>query len=157
MLQTDEIILGILQDEKKDGNELLQKFKLGFPNKQIAQESNSIFVAAVDSESYNEGENYSQYRDMVEILIVTKKREHSEAIDIIKVACREIVRLIYKNSDRFVNKPVARNITPDYGTNFVANRGHIMVQVVTAPFSFEKDDADIERVCQLLVDDIEEV
>lgn len=154
MLQTDEVILNILQDAKNNGNELLSHFKLGFPSKQIAKETNSIFIASVDSESYKEGTEYSQFQDMVEILVVTKNRNYRESIDIIKVTCREIIRLIYQNRDRFPNKPVVRNVTPDYNSDFVLNRGHIMVQVVTEPFNFEYDEEEVSRVCEILVNDI---
>lgn len=156
MLQSDEIIFNILKTAKEDGNELLHYFKLGYPSRLIAKDVNSIFVASVDSESYQEGTDYSQYRDMVEIVVVTKKRDYLESLDVIKTVCREIVKLIYENVDKFHNKPVVRNITPDYGTDYVVNRGHIMVQVTTEPFRFDNNEADINRVCQILVNDIEE-
>ena len=159
MLQTDEIILNILLDAKKDKdnpNQLLQKFKIGYPNKKISQESNSIFIGVVDSESYGEGFAHSQFRDLVEILIVTKNRDYKNAMNIIKTVSLEIIKLIYENKDKFPNKPVIRNVTPDYGADYVITRGHILVQCITNPIDFYVDDATITDVCKLIVNDIEE-
>jgi len=158
MLQSDEIILNILLEAKKEGNELLSKFKIDYPNKVIAQESNSIFVGVVDSESHGEGFIHSEFRDLTEILIVTKQREYEKAIKIIKVVSKEICGLIYDNTDKFTAKPVIRNITPEYSSNYVITRGHILIQTLTPPIDFKNDEATITEVCNLIIDDdLEEV
>ena len=155
MLQSDEIILRILLKAKNDGNELLKHFKIGYPSKQVVQESNSIFVGAIDSESNIEGFEFSSFTDLVEILIVTKNRKYSEAVKVIKTIAKEITRLIYENNDLFDNKPVIRNITPEYNRDFVLTRGHLRIQVKTEPESLVPSEEEY-YLCNLLLERIEE-
>lgn len=153
MLRSDEIILNILLDAKKEGNPLLQRFKIDYPSKVVAQESNSIFVGVVDSESSGEGFTHSTFRDLTEILIVTKQRDYRKAIQIIKTVSKVIIGLIYDNNDKFTAKPVIRNVTPEYSANYVITRGHILIQTLTPPIDFSVDDATIKDVCDLIISD----
>lgn len=155
MLKTDEIILDILQTAKNDGNELLQHFLIQYPSKRIAEESNSVFVACVSSENNLDGFDFSSFRDLVEILIVTKQVEYHKAITIIKTISKEICRLIMTNLDKFPNKPVIRNINPEFNMDFVFTRGHIMVEVKTEPIDFDVTD-DEYNICNVILKDMEE-
>lgn len=153
MLQSDETILNILLKAKNDGNELLKHFKIGYPSKQIVQESNSIFIASVDTENTDSGLDYLAFRDLVEVLIVTKNREYEEAVKIIKTVSKEIIRLINENETLFERRPVIRNITPEYNRDFVLTRGHIRIQV----YNSESIDSEEEyRDCvNILAEDTE--
>ena len=153
MLRSDEIILRILLEAKEEGNPLLQGFKIDYPSKVIAQESNSIFVGVVDSESTGEGFTHSTFKDLTEVLIVTKQRDYRKAIKIIKTVSKCIIGLIYENKDKFSAKPVIRNITPEYTNNYVITRGHILIQTLTPPIDFKVDEATITEVCELIVSD----
>ncbi len=155
MLQSDEIILKILLKAQNDGNQLLNHFKIGYPSKQVVQESNSIFVGAVDSESNIEGFDFSSFTDLVEVLIVTKNRNYTEALKIIKTVAKEITKLIYENNDLFDNKPIIRNITPEYNRDFVLTRGHLRIQVKSEPESLVPNEEDY-YLCNLLLEKIEE-
>ena len=155
MLLSDENILQILLKAKKNGNELLQHFQIGYPSKRVVQESNSIFIGAIDSESNIEGFEFSSYTDLVEVLIVTKNRNYTEAIKIIKIVSKEITRLIYENNDLFENKPIIRNLTPEYNRDFVLTRGHMRIQVKTKPESLIPSDEEY-RICNILLDKIDE-
>ena len=155
MLQSDEIILKILLKAQNDGNQLLNHFKIGYPSKQVVQESNSIFVGAVDSESNIEGFDFSSFTDLVEVLIVTKNRNYTEALKIIKTVSKEITKLIYENNDLFDNKPIIRNITPEYNRDFVLTRGHLRIQVKSEPESLVPSEEDY-YLCNLLLEKIEE-
>ena len=153
MLSTDEIIINILLNAKKDGHELLKHFKIGFPSEQVAEESNSIFVASVDSENHSVGYDFQQFLDRVEVLIVTKNKDYQTAIRIIKTVSREIIKLVNENQQLFANKPVVERVTPEYNRDFVLTRGHIMFQVKTMEdMSIEED---YMKVCQILIDDME--
>lgn len=154
MLNTDEIIVNILLTAKEDGNELLQYFKIGHPSNRIAEESNSIFVASVDSEAREIGYGFQTFLDKVEILIVTKNQEYLKAIEIIKTVSREVMRLINSNKELFANKPVFERVTPEYNSNYALTRGHIMVQVKTEPLDFDAEE-DYRRVCQILTDEMD--
>lgn len=155
MLQSDEIILRILLKAKSEGNSILQHFKIGFPSKQVVQESNSIFIGAVDSESNIEGFEFSSFTDLVEVLIVTKNRDYLESIKIIKIVSKEITKLIYENVDLFDNKPIIRNLTPEYNRDFVLTRGHLRVQVKSQPESLVPTE-DEYTLCNILLEKIEE-
>ena len=155
MLQLDETIVKILLKEKSDGNQLLKHFKIGYPSKNVVQESNSIFVGAVDSETNVEGYDFSTYTDLVEVLIVTKNRNYHESIKIIKIISKEIMKLIYKNIDLFDNKPIIRNITPEYNRDFVLTRGHMMIQVKSKIESLVPSE-DEYTLCNILLNKIEE-
>ena len=155
MLHSDETILKILLKAKNDGNSLLKHFKIGYPSKQVVQESNNIFVGAVDSESNIEGFEFSSFTDLVEVLIVTKNRNYAESIKIIKTVAKEITKLIYENSDLFDNKPIIRNLTPEYNRDFVLTRGHLRIQVKTKPESLVPSEDDY-YLCNLLLEEIEE-
>ena len=156
VLSTDEIIYNILTDAKEnEDNPMLEYFQIRYPSEYSLKESNAIFVGVVDSETYQEGNDFSTYKDLVEILIVTKKRDYLEAMTIIKTMSRYIVSLLKRKKHLFPNKPVIRNITPEYNHNFVVTRGHIMVQVVTQPEVDEIEEDEYECVCKLLLKDIE--
>ena len=155
MLHSDETILQILLKAKKNGNELLKHFKIAYPSKRVVQESNSIFVGAIDSESNIEGFEFSSYTDLVEVLIVTKNRNYTEAIKIIKIVSKEITKLIYENNDLFDNKPIIRNLTPEYNRDFVLTRGHMRIQVKTKPESLVPSE-DEYSLCEILLEKIEE-
>ena len=155
MLETDNIILNLLLEEKTNGNQLLKHFHIQYPNKRVAEESNSIFVASVSSENNIDGFTFSTFRDLVEILIVTKQKDYSKAIHIIKTISKEICRIIMTNTQEFPNKPIIRNINPEFNRDFVLTRGHIMVQVNTEPVDFELTD-DEYNICNLYLDGIDE-
>ena len=154
MLSTDETILNILIDAKTEGNELLQYFKINYPSEKVSEESNSIFIASVDSESHTLAMDSQAFVDRVEVLIVTKNREYTKAIDIIKTVSKEVISLVMKNSNLFPNKPIVERVTPEYSNDFVLTRGHIMFRVNT-----EIDDFDITeeklRICQILTEDMD--
>ena len=154
MLSTDETILNILIDAKTEGNELLQYFKINYPSEKVSEESNSIFIATVDSEAHTIAMDGQAFVDRVEVLIVTKNREYTKAIDIIKTVSKEVISLVMKNSHLFPNKPVVERVTPEYSNDFVLTRGHIMFRVNT-----EIDDFDITeeklRICQILTEDMD--
>ena len=154
MLSTDETILNILIDAKTEGNELLQYFKINYPSEKVSEESNSIFIASVDSESHTHAMDSQAFVDRVEVLIVTKNRDYQKAIDIIKTVSKEVISLVMKNSNLFPNKPIVERVTPEYSNDFVLTRGHIMFRVNT-----EIDDFDITeeklRICQILTEDMD--
>ena len=153
MLSTDTTILEILNDAKKDGNQLLAPFIIQHPSKRVAEESNSIFVAVVSSENNLDGFDFNTFTDLVEILIVTKQQDYQLAIQIIKTISYEICRLIMENQHLFPNKPVIRNINPEFNMDFVLTRGHIMVQVHTEPVDYSLKEEDYRKVCEILLDD----
>lgn len=155
LLETDEIIYNILKTAKDDGAKILEPYIIRYPSDVVMKESNAIYVATVDSESVNEGYDFSQYNDLVEILIVTKQRDYQKAIRVIKGTSRYIVGLIKQNKDKFPNSPVIRNITPEYNRNFVLTRGHIMVQVRTNPIDDNVSEEEQLEICNILVEDIE--
>lgn len=154
MLATDETILNILLDAKKEGNELLQYFKINHPSNRVAEESNSIFVASVDAEGHTVGFDSQSFVDRVEILIVTKNREYLKAINIIKTVSREIIGLVMANQDKFPSKPVVERVTPEYNKDFVLTRGHIMFQVKTEMDDFNITE-DKHKICQILTEEMD--
>ena len=91
MLSIDELIYDILITEQENGNELLQHFHIQYPSPKVAEESNSIFVAVVSSEPNTEMLDSTEYRDLVEILVVTKIKEYRDAVTVIKTTIREII------------------------------------------------------------------
>lgn len=155
ILETDEIIYNILKTAKEDGAKILEPYIIRYPSDVVMKESNAIYVATVDSESVNEGYDFSQYNDLVEILIVTKQRDYQKAIRVIKGTSRYIVGLIKQNKSQFSNSPIIRNITPEYNRNFVLTRGHIMVQVRTNPIDDIVSEEEQLEICKILVEDIE--
>lgn len=150
MLTTDNIIFEILTDAKDDGNELLNKFHIGYPSKKLTEESNAIYVATVSSEVNNSGFDFQDFTDLVEILITTKIRDYERSQLVIKTVCTEITKLILNNHDKFPNKPVVRTITPELNKDYVLTRGHLMVQVKTEPINLETDEATITHVCNII-------
>ena len=154
MLSTDEIILNILIDAKTEGNELLQYFKINYPSEKVSEESNSIFIATVDSESHTFAMDSQAFVDRVEVLIVTKNRDYQKAIDIIKTVSKEVISLVMKNSHLFPNKPVVERVTPEYSNDFVLTRGHIMFRVNTGMDDFDITEEKL-RICQILTEDMD--
>ncbi len=154
MLSTDEIILNILIDAKNEGNDLLRYFKINYPSNRVAEESNSIFVASVDSEANTIAFDSQSFVDRVEVLIVTKHLDYMKAISIIKTVSREIISLIMQNQGLFPNKPIVERVTPEYNKDFVLTRGHIMLQVKTDMDNFDVKD-EKSRICQILTEDME--
>ena len=154
LLSTDEIILNVLSTAKNEGNKLLEHFYISYPNNKVAEESNSIFIACVNSEHNLEGYDFTTFTDLVEILIVTKRRDYKEAVTIIKTVSREICKLLLENSNKFPNKPIIRNINPEFNRDYVLTRGHIMVQVKTEPMDFDVTDDEV-NICHILLNNEE--
>lgn len=169
MLTTDEKIVEILLNEKTNNNNpLLQHFKISYPNNTIAQMSNTIFVGVADYESKENGFDFDKGTDLVDILVVTKKVDnkgnkktdkqiYSESKKIIKTVMLEIRRILQKDDNVAIlgGLPRFRNITPEYSPNYVLNRGHMMLQLNVIDDIFY-DSESIERVCELLVENIEQ-
>lgn len=156
MLESDEKIFRILQTAKDDGDEILQYFHLSYPNRRLAEENNCIYVGAVSSESLNEGFMHSQYRDLTEIVITTKKVDYREALDLIKAVTRHIIYLIYQHQDQFNERPVIRTVNPEYNNQMVLNRGHILVQSVSSVMEDDYDHEDnVSCVQRILTREIE--
>lgn len=167
MLQTDEKIVSILLKEKVEkNNPLLQHFKISYPNNTIAQESNTIFIGLADYESGNNGFDFDEGTDLVDILVVTKKRPnkmgkktdkeiYDESKHIIKVVMLEIRRILRLEENIAIlgNTPRFRNITPEYNRNYVINRGHMMLQLKVID-EFDDYDEEFDRICNILLDDI---
>ena len=154
MLTSDAKIYNTLIQAKKDGNKLLNKFHIQYPSKDaVAQESNSIIVAVVSSEPNEELLDATEYRDLIEVLIVTKIRDYDRAVRVIKTVTREIIQLL-KLSDEFEVRPIVRNISPEYNSDFVLSRGHVLVEVLSSIDTFD-DTEEYEKVCEILVEDIE--
>ena len=153
MLSSDVIIHDLLLKEKEKGNPILQHFHIQYPSKNVAKESNSIFVAVVSSEPSTEMLDSTEYRDLVEILVVTKIRDYMRAVKVIKTVIKEIIRLI-KKFDEFDVRPVIRNIAPEYNSDFVLNKGHIMVEILTE-IDDELDHETLDKVCKILIEDID--
>ena len=59
------------------------------------------------------------------------------------------------NLDKFPNKPVIRNINPEFNLDFVFTRGHIMVEVKTEPIDFDVTDSEY-NICNVILKDMEE-
>lgn len=156
MLSTDNVILNILKDEKEKGNEILQPFNISHPSKRVAMESNSIFVACVSSENQLEGFDFERFKDLVEILIVTKQLDYNDAISLIKTVTYEICHLIHENSDKFPLRPVIRSINPEFNRDYVLTRGHIMVQCITEPVDWNVSDDEYWNVCNVIIKKIME-
>lgn len=150
MLSTDSIILDILETAKLDGDSLLEDFHISYPSNQIAEESNSIFVACVSSESNLSGYDFESFTDLVEILIVTKQEDYEDAIFVIKTITKRICNLLMEERSKFPNKPVIRNINPEFNRDFVLTRGHIMVEVKTEPVDFDLTDEEID-ICGVIL------
>ena len=167
MLMTDEKIVQILLKEKVENkNPLLQHFKISYPNSNIAQESNTIFVGIADYESKDNGLDFDAGIDLVDILVVTKKKPnkngkrtdpaiYDESKHIIKVVMLEIRRILQleENIQILGNTPRFRNITPEYNRNYVINRGHMMLQLKVID-ELEDYDDEFDRVCKIMLNDI---
>ena len=153
MLASDCIILDILTKSKNEGNKLLKHFKIGYPTKELAQENNTILVACVSSENQLSGFDFEEFRDLVEILIVTKQEDNIKASKIIKTVSYEICRLIMKNMELFPNKPIIRNINPFFDVDMTLTRGQVMVNVNTEPVDFDLSEDIITEVCNLISED----
>ena len=154
MLNIDETILQILQTEKKSGNQLLKHFHIQHPSKRVMEESNSIFVATVSSENNQDGFDFSSFRDLVEILIVTKQKDYYKAITIIKTVSYEICKVIMENRNKFPNRPIIRNINPEFNNDFILTRGHIMIECNTEPETFEITD-NLYNICNIYLNEEE--
>ena len=150
MLDTDFTIIEILQKAKKEGNPILKYFKISYPKEELAMESNCIFVACVSSENNLNGFEFETFKDLVEIVVTTKKQDNTKAIQVIKTISKEICRVIMENHNCFPNKPVIRNINPYFNPDYVLTRGQIMIQVNTEPTDFIIEERDIKFVCKNL-------
>lgn len=153
MLSADEKIYNILTTAQQD-NTLLEKFHIEYPSRKIAEESNSIFIAAVSSEPENELFEATEYRDLVEILVITKIRDYRDAVTVIKTVIREIIRILKQSEDIFPVTPITRNISAEYNPDYVLNKGHIFVEALTE-IEDNIPDETYEKVCNILVENIE--
>lgn len=154
MLETDTIILNTLLEAQED-NQLLKMFKITYPDKGLADEINKIEVSCVSAENNITGFDHESFTDMVEILISTKKLEYKKGIRVIKTVAKEIRKVLRANpylNQRLVN----RSISPLYekGTLQI-KKGHMIFQFKTEPEKDENTDDEIDKICSILIEDIE--
>lgn len=155
-LSTDNKILKILLQAKKEGNPLLKYFEIKYPDKTLNEDNNIIHVACVSAENHKPGLEHQQFRDLVEIVITTKKLEYSRAIKVIKTISSEIIRLI-KNDDYLSQRLIVNSISPVHSTDtYTLKKGHILLQFITGPVQFnEPDEETINCVHKILTNNIE--
>ena len=162
MLQTDEKILKILLHEKNDEeNKVLKHFKINYPNNNVAQNSNNIFVACVSYEESDRNFDTVEGKDLVEILIVTKKVDnkairqidYSDVKFIIKTVMKEIQRILLLPKYRpLLNAvPVFRNISPEYNSNYNLHRGHMLLELKTVE-KYDTHSINCLKVDKLLLE-----
>lgn len=162
MLQTDEKILKILLHEKRDeDNKVLKHFKINYPSNNLAQNSNNIFVACVSYEETGRNFDTVEGKDLVEILIVTKKvdnkairqTDYSDVKFIIKTVMKEIQRILLlpKYRQLLHATPVFRNISPEYNNNYQLNRGHMLVELKTVE-KYDAHSLDCMKLEKLLLE-----
>ncbi len=155
MLSTDTKIFNILTKAQKEGNKLLEKFYIDFPDETINSEINAIYVACANAENHKTGNDFEQFKDLIEIIITTKKLPYLAGMKTIKTTAKEIVRLC-KQDDYFNGRLVVRSITPLHDkSTYLIKRGHILLQFINPPESWENSEDTIEEVCGILVSNIE--
>ena len=96
----------------------------------------------------------TEYRDLVEILVITKIRDYRGAVTVIKTVIREIIRILKQSEDIFPVTPITRNISAEYNPDYVLNKGHIFVEALTE-IEDNIPDETYEKVCNILVENIE--
>lgn len=151
MLSTDERILDDLLKAKNEGNKLLEHFHINFPDKKMAQEINSIYVAVVDAENNTALLSGGQtFTDLVEIIITTKKVDYRKSIDITKILSKEIVRVL-KNDEYLGQRLIIRKISPLYEkSTHLLKKGHILVQFKTDKEEWLNSPDEYEKCCEFL-------
>lgn len=152
MLSTDlDIRDELIENQKTD--KLLKLFEIRLPDKQLAEESNSIYIASVDAEDHNSGLDFLQFRDMVEILIITKNLDYEDAVEVIRTVARRIIHVL-RNSKKFNNRLVFRNLTLEYSPGSMElKRGHMLIQKVCDPEPDELTEAEYKKVCKIIMED----
>ena len=156
MLDTDTIILETLLNAQKT-NPLLKHFEISYPNKSLMDEVNKIEVSCVSAENNVTGFEFESFTDLVEIVISTKKLSYNKSIRVIKSVAIEIRKELKKNP-YLAQRLVTRSISPLYekGT-FHIKKGHILFQFKTEPEKDELSEDEIDKICKILVEDIEVV
>lgn len=153
-LTSDIRILKLLLNEKKNGNILLENFRINFPDKTLNEDVNAIHVACVSSENAQSGLDHQTFTDLVEIVITTKKLGYPEAIKVIKIVSEEICRII-KNDEYLGQRVTVRSISPVHQKDtFVLKKGHILLQFKTEPMAFSRNDDDLFECCRILSENL---
>ena len=59
-----------------------------------------------------------------------------------------------ENRSKFPNRPIIRNINPEFNNDFILTRGHIMIECNTEPETFEITD-NLYNICNIYLNEEE--
>lgn len=138
--QTSDIL--IYKALKNSKHPLLKKFKIEFPSEgALAQESNTIFVMNATEDFDFETTDSEHYKVLTEIYVKTKKADYKATSKLLRTTIRAIKNVLKKEEKLKRYKPIFRNSSSKYASQFALKAKNLLVQTNEMD-TYEYDDED---------------
>ena len=95
-------IYKLLKEAQQD-DDVLKHFNIQFPNRRIAESSNSIFIGLSEARADERTHQSQFYEELIDIIIVTKQKKYFEASKIYDAVTNIILRIL-RESDLYEDR-----------------------------------------------------
>ena len=143
-MTSDFLIYNILKESDDD---FISECNVKFIDRSVpAQEDNTIYVANVDLETYQETFAGTNYRALVNIFVKTKNTDYVEGSRFLRTVVKHIKHVLRNDEDCKSRNITFRNIRYEYGSNYTLKGLHMLVQLSEHEQKLPEDDASCVEV-----------
>lgn len=148
-LTSDIIIYNVL---KKSEDPFISQCNVKFIDRSVpSEENNTIYIANINLETYNELFNGVEYKALVDIFVKTKDTDYVRGSRFLRTVVKHVKKVLRDDDDCKVRQIRFRNINYEYGSGYTLKGMHLIVQLLEHE-SFEEDE--YECIDELEVDEI---
>ena len=150
-MTSDIIIYNIL---KKSDDPFIKKCNVKFIDKSVpAEEDDTIYVANIDLETYQETYTGVEYKALVNIYVKTKDTDYVNGSRFLRTVIKHIRNVLREDEECKVRSIRFRNIKYEYGSAYTLRGMHLIVQLLEHE-SFDEDEK-FECIDEMELDEIE--
>ena len=150
-MTSDIIIYNIL---KKSDDPFISKCNVKFIDKSVpAEEDDTIYIANIDCETYQETYTGVEYKALVNIYVKTKDTDYVNGSRFLRTVIKHIRDVLREDEECKVRSIRFRNIKYEYGSGYTLKGMHLLVQLLEEE-SFD-DENEFECIDEIELDEIE--
>ena len=150
-MTSDILIYNIL---KKSEDPFISKCNVKFIDKNVpAEEDETIYVANIDLETYQETYSGVEYKALVNIYVKTKDTNYVKGSRFLRTVVKHIKNVLREDDECKVRNIRFRNIKYEYGSGYTLKGLHLIVQLLEHESYLEDDE--FECIDKIELDEIE--
>ena len=143
-MTSDFLIYNILKESDDD---FISECNVKFIDRSVpAQEDNTIYVANVDLETYQETYTGTNYRTLVNIFVKTKNTDYMEGSRFLRTVVKHIKYVLRNDEDCKARQITFRNIRYEYGSKYTLKGLHMLVQLYEHEQKLPEEEASCVEV-----------